>query len=120
MMMNAEPFGLADVEDRDDVGVAQRGDRLRLSPEALQQLGRETEVGAEHLHGEIALEAEVARPEHLGKSARADPLAEFVVGAERALQLARQVGRPDAGRRRSATICPVSRWIPGGVAVPQT
>ena len=93
-----ETFGLADVVHRDDVRIAQRGDRLRFATESLQQVGREAEIGSQHLDREIALEAQVARVEDLGKSARANPVPKFVPRAQRALQLADEVGRPDAGR----------------------
>ena len=90
-----EPFGLADVVHRDDVRVAQRRDGFGFAAESLQQVGRETEIGAKHLHGEIALEPEVTGVEHLGEAAGADAILQLVAGPQRPLQLPQQVRRTD-------------------------
>ncbi|MEI2719102.1 MAG: hypothetical protein V9E87_02995 [Gemmatimonadales bacterium] len=93
-----ESFGLADVVHRHDVRMAQVGDRLGLTAEAHHQIGREAEVGAQHLHGEVALEAKVAHAEHFREAAGTDPVLQFVARAERTTQLLAELRRTDARR----------------------
>ncbi len=51
-----------DVVDRQDVGVREPRGRARLPLEAGPALGVRRELGGEHLHGDVALQAFVARP----------------------------------------------------------
>ncbi len=69
---------LADVEQRADVGMAQRGDRLRLAPEAGEQRGVGGEVGRQHLDRHLAVEARVPGAVDLAHSAGADRRGDLV------------------------------------------
>ena len=63
---------VADVEERADVGVVERGDRLGLALEALAALLVLGEGGGEDLDGDAAVEAGVLPPPDLAHSAGAD------------------------------------------------
>ena len=76
----------AEVVDREDAGVRERGDRLRLALEAGERLGGGREVRRQHLHRDVAVELRVARPVDLAHPA----------GAERGLDPIRP--EPVAGR----------------------
>ncbi len=61
-----------DVEERADVGVVERGDRLRLALEPLAPLLVLSEADGEQLDGDAAVEAGVLPPPDLAHSAGAD------------------------------------------------
>ena len=70
---DVEPVALlAGVVDRDDVGVRERRDRLRLGLEAGERVGVVDEVLGQHLDRHVALEAGVARAVHLAHAAGAE------------------------------------------------
>ena len=69
---------LAPVVDADDVRVAEVGRRLRLAPEALDEVGVDGELGEQHLDGDLAVEQAVAPEEHVGHAAAPDALAQLV------------------------------------------
>jgi hypothetical protein len=71
--------GAADVVQRADVRVIERGDRACLALEALAQLGRGREMGRKHLDRHVAPEARIAGAVDLAHAA----------GAERAEDLVR-------------------------------
>ena len=50
------PAVAAEVVDREDAGVRERGDRLRLTLEAGQHIGGGREVRGQHLHRDVAVE----------------------------------------------------------------
>jgi hypothetical protein len=66
------------VEERADVGVVERGDRLGLALEALAALLVLGEGGGEDLDGDAAVEAGVLPPPDLAHSAGADRRQELV------------------------------------------
>ena len=68
----------APVVDVDDVRVAEVGRRLRLAPEALDEVGVDGELGEQHLDGDLAVEQPVAPEEHVGHAAAPDALAQLV------------------------------------------
>ena len=72
--------GLADVEDLDDVRVAELGHRLRLGVEARDDLARIAQVGMDDLDGDLAPEAAIARAVHGRHPAVADLLEDLVFG----------------------------------------
>ena len=63
---------LADVVERADVRMAERGDRLRLALEAEAELRVAGEVRRQHLDRDGAVEARVARAVDLAHAARAE------------------------------------------------
>jgi hypothetical protein len=56
---------VAEVEDREDVRVRQRGDGLRLAPETGQPLAITRDGRRQHLDRDVALQLRVPRPVHL-------------------------------------------------------
>ena len=68
----------APVVDADDVRVAEVGGRLRLAPEALDEVGVDGELGEQHLDRDLAVEQAVAPEEHVGHAAAPDALAQLV------------------------------------------
>ena len=79
---------LARVEDRDDVGVRERRDRLGFGLEARQRVGVVDEVLRQHLDRDVALEPRIARAVHLAHPAGAERRqdlvrAEALAGSER-------------------------------------
>src|SRR5262249_51188884 len=73
---------LAGVVDRDDRGVVQRGGRLRLAAEPGLERLVSGQVLAERLHRDDAVQADIARPVHLGHATAPDDAVEFVAAAE--------------------------------------
>ena len=69
---------LADVVKDADMGMVQRGDRSRLTIEALARLWVVGDVRREHLDGDRSAEARVARAVHLAHPAGTNPSAESV------------------------------------------
>ncbi len=67
-----------DVEQRADVGMVERGDRLRLALETLAALVVLREAGGEDLDRDAAVEAGVLPPPHLAHPAGADRGGELV------------------------------------------
>ena len=57
-----QPGASGDVVDAHDVGVPQPGCKLRLPPEALYHCRIGGQRRVQHLDGDVALQAEVARP----------------------------------------------------------
>ena len=62
----------ADVVDRQDVGMVQRGGRLRLRDEPLQPVAVLERLRRKHLDGDLPAEARIARAIHLAHSAGAE------------------------------------------------
>ena len=81
MAIHDVPLGRADVVDRDDVGMVERGGRARLLFESLQALRVVREVGGKDLDRHVAPEARVIGPVDLSHPARAERR-EDLVGAE--------------------------------------
>ena len=61
--------GFFDREDGDDVGVIERGERLRLASKAVEPLPIACDVGGKHLDGDVAPEPRVARTIDLAHAA---------------------------------------------------
>ena len=61
-----------EIEDREDVGMGQRRDRVRLALEARKELRISRHVPGQHFHRHVPLELGVPRPVHLAHSARAE------------------------------------------------
>ena len=80
--------GLAVVVDGEDVGVVERGDRLRLALEARQEVGVRGEVGVEHLDRHAPLEQQIGGEEDLGEAALPDLPVEPVARVEDAALVA--------------------------------
>ena len=105
-------FVLAPVVDVDDVRVGQVGGRLCLAAEPLDEVGVGGELGEQHLDGDLAVEQQVARREHVGHAAAPDPLVDLVpVVDDRRLTVVRHcVLSPPP--RRYAALCKVTDWSP--------
>ena len=63
---------VADVVQRQDVRMVQRGDRLRFALEALQAIGDVSGVRRKHLDGHFAAQPGVSRPVDFAHAAAAD------------------------------------------------
>jgi hypothetical protein len=72
------PFVVADVVERADVGMLERGDRARLAVEALAELRVGGKGRRQDLDGDGAIEPGVARAVDLPHAAGADGIADFV------------------------------------------
>ena len=77
-----EPRPPGDVEDVDDVRVAELGGELRLTPKALDYLRVLGERGVQHLERHLALEVEVAHPVHPAEAPGPEECQQLVVVAE--------------------------------------
>ena len=88
--VEGEPVGVAGREDGNDVRLLQRGDRADL---ALEALGAEPEcqLGRQHLHHDLALEAQLLGDEHAAHATAAELVLQAVGVTERCLELASQV-----------------------------
>ena len=75
-------LGLADVEDRDDVGVVEPGDHARLVPEARQAVGVGEQRARQQLQRHLPAEPRIERPVDLPHPSSAEQRADVVV-AER-------------------------------------
>ena len=84
-----------DVEDLDDVRVAELRDRLRLGVKARLRFDRVAEVRVDDLHRDLARETRVVRAVHGGHSAVPDLLDDLVLG-----ELGQPSARVGRGRHR--------------------
>ena len=100
--------GLADIVDRQNIGVVQRGQRSRLTTQPIAVFGAEARGVRHELQGDIAAETVVMRPVHHAHAALADSIDHAVVlkavaGADMHGQTARRVSslaaRPNGNRR---------------------
>ena len=74
------------------LGWRQVGGRLCLAAEPFDEVGIGGELGEEHLDGDLAVEQQVAREEHVGHAAAPDPLVDLVaVVDDRRLAVVRHV-----------------------------
>src|SRR5699024_7492910 len=73
---------LAGVVHGHDRGMVQRGGAVRLPPEALLEVRVTGQVGAQHLHGDRAVQAGVLGEEHLGHAPGAEDPAQAVASAQ--------------------------------------
>jgi hypothetical protein len=95
-----ERVGLARVEQRQDVRVLEIGGELDLGQEALgADDGRE--LGAQHLHRDPAVVAEVLGEVHRGHAARADLVLEAVMAGQRTRDSRRQAAHGCSSRPRA-------------------
>jgi hypothetical protein len=74
--------GLADLEDRADVRVIERGGGLRLAPESLFHRRVVVIAARQKFERDLAFEREVHRPENLAHAAAAEPAENFVMRNE--------------------------------------
>jgi hypothetical protein len=77
------PAGVADVEDGDEVGMTQRGQRARFGKEPLAVVGVAGERGVERLQRDMAAKQGIVRPKDVGKAARAEPATKLVAAKTR-------------------------------------
>ncbi len=68
----------ADIEERADMGMVERRNRLRLALEARADLGMLRKMAGQHLHGDVAAKARIARAIHFAHAARAEGFRDFV------------------------------------------
>ncbi len=67
-----DPALVSEIEDREDVGVGERRDRLGLPFEARERVSVGGEPGGQDLDGHLAREARVPRPVNLAHASRAE------------------------------------------------
>ena len=68
----------ADVENRDEIRMIERSGGARLDLESLQTIGIRRQRRRQHLHGDVAADARVARAKHLSHSARREPRGKLI------------------------------------------
>jgi len=84
---------LADVVERADVRMVQRGDRLRLALKPLAELVVPGQRRRDHLDGDVAVQARVTRPVDLSHAAGAERRDDLVRPDPRSGKPAHEVGR---------------------------
>ncbi len=89
-----DSVGVARVVDRQDVRMRQAGGELDLAREALPAQGP-GEVGVEHLEGDVALMAQVARQVHGCHAARAEGALNAIAAGESGSEGVQPVGVGD-------------------------
>ena len=95
-----QSVGFADVVNLNDMGVAELGDRFGFCRESLEELGFRLAAATNHLEGDQAIEAQIARLVDDTHPAVAQAIEDFVAGNDREIGLG--TGGLDSGRRGDA------------------
>ena len=101
----------AEIEDREDVRMVQRRDRVGLALESRHRLGIVRKRLGKHLHRDLAIQLRVPRPVHLAHPARAERCEDLVraeAGAGRKSQCVLRRILSECG------LSGVGAWIPPG------